>query len=257
MVALTIWTSIGMLWRTLLSVYPIMQSCDNSLNNAGKKVVAVFLFFWNVDESGFFCNKMSTNRAFICNKISSKYLCRFVDIDELRCLRIGTNAVSIRRHRRIGLSTNRDKCGVDSSTSTNRDVYQCGYLRIDLLPFNWWRCFHSKAKCCVFMYIGARQGCYRQGRSDRRGAYSFKWYRFPAIRCSYGMVWAKGWGNLYSLALFSPFLPIRLTRYIFKVTPHKLCTQHRAIHLLYSSAPHDVRPVQLCTWRRTWYLFAW
>ena len=91
----------------------------------------------------FFCNKMSTNWAFICNKISSKYLCRFVDSDELRCLRIGTNAVSIRRHRRIRLSTNRDKCGVDSSTSTNRDVYQFGYLRIDLLPvlqrlLNYW-----------------------------------------------------------------------------------------------------------------------
>ena len=85
---------------------------------------------------------MSTNRAFICNKISSIYLYRFVDIYELRCLRIGANVVSIRGHRRIGLSTNRDQCGVDSSTSTNRDVYQCGYLRIDLLPSH--RCVCTK-----------------------------------------------------------------------------------------------------------------
>ena len=100
----------------------------------------------------FFCNKMSTNRAFICNKISSKYLCRLVDIDELRCLRIGTNVVSIRRHRPIGLSTDRDKCGVDSSTSTNRDVYQCGYLRIDLLPFARTRLkcrLHATSRFCV------------------------------------------------------------------------------------------------------------
>ena len=98
---------------------------------------------------------MSTNRAFICNKISSKYLCHYVDSDELRCLRIGTNVVWIRRHRRIGLSTNRDKCGADSSTSTNRDVYQIGYLRIDLLPHEhlvltlclW--CLASQTSCLI------------------------------------------------------------------------------------------------------------
>ena len=37
---------------------------------------------------------------------SGQMLCRFVDIDESGCLRIGTNEVSIRRHRRIGMSTN-------------------------------------------------------------------------------------------------------------------------------------------------------
>ena len=37
---------------------------------------------------------------------SAQMLCRFVDIDESGCLRIGTNVVSICRHRRIGMSTN-------------------------------------------------------------------------------------------------------------------------------------------------------
>ena len=151
MVALDIWRSIGMLWRTC---YVTVQRSDNSPNNAEKYVVAVFSYF----------SEMSTNRVFSairCRRIgllfaikfhrnicvdsststnwdvyeSGQMLCRFVDIDESGCLQIGTNVVSIRRHRRIGLSTNRDKCGVDSSTSTNRDVYQCGYLRIDLLPY--------------------------------------------------------------------------------------------------------------------------
>ena len=41
---------------------------------------------------------------------SGQMLCWFVDIDESGCLRIGTNVVSIRRHRRIGMSTNLAIC---------------------------------------------------------------------------------------------------------------------------------------------------
>ena len=63
---------------------------------------------------------MSTNWVFFlqirCRRIGHclqwsfiEILCHNVDINEFRCLQIGTNVVSIRRHRRIRLSTNWDK----------------------------------------------------------------------------------------------------------------------------------------------------
>ena len=53
---------------------------------------------------------------------SGQMLCRFVDIDESGCLRIGTNVVSIRRHRRIGMSTNLAICESICYRSTQTNV---------------------------------------------------------------------------------------------------------------------------------------
>ena len=106
-------------------------------------------------------SEMSTNRVFSaikCRRIRQIFAIKIhrnisvitSTVTNSRCLRIGTKVVSIRRHQRIGLSTNRDKCGVDSSTSTNRDVYQCGYLRIDLLPLKRRRLCRLTASWIVF-----------------------------------------------------------------------------------------------------------
>ena len=132
MVALAIWTSIGMLWRTLFAV-----SC-NCTKLWRYTFVSCYDYLWSVlilkNESSYF-SEMSTNWVFSairCRRIghlfaikfhqnicvdsststnwdvyeSAQMLCRFVDIDESGCLRIGTNVVSIRQHRRIGMSTN-------------------------------------------------------------------------------------------------------------------------------------------------------
>ena len=132
MVALAIWTSIGMLWPTLFAV---SWNCTKLWRYT---FVSCYDYLWSVlilkNES-----EMSTNRVFSairCRRIghlfaikfhwniwvdsststnwdvyeSGQMLCRFVDIDESGCLRIGTNVVSIRRHRRIGMSTNLAIC---------------------------------------------------------------------------------------------------------------------------------------------------
>ena len=59
-----------------------------------------------------------------------------------------------RRQRRIEMSTNRDKCCVDSSTSTNRDVYQFGYLRIDMLTKRFGAFYKRTAYDVIIIFQG-------------------------------------------------------------------------------------------------------
>ena len=72
------------------------------------------------------------------------------------------------------MSTNRDKFGADSSLATNRDVYQLGYLRIDLLPTAESTAYTARSTVCTARSVRA-QPDQRRTQPDQQRTQPDQW----------------------------------------------------------------------------------